>query len=270
MTSISRPFSLLAASCLLSLSGTAIAQPADLPIPPATTDHYPQNIHIAKTGSGSVYVDGRGRVLYGMDMRTVLRAGPDPSRYCQDACSKNWDPVLAPADTAPNIQFPLSNRENAPAKDGLVTQANAPDWTVIAGPQGPQWVYKGWHMVFTRHGDRPGSIAYDGDENRVWNTMKFVPPVPKVAAPDNVRPAFVDGRYLLATEDGRLLFTGECKSACSDWRPLPAAMASAPMGPWAVRADGDTPQWSYHGKPVFVAQGDGTDGVPAAGKPLQP
>lgn len=260
---------LLAAALLLS-AGAVQAQPVDLPIPAATTDQFPPGVHVAKTAQGSVYVDRRGHVLYGMDMRTLLRAGPDPSRYCQDACAQSWEPLLAPGTAAPNIRFPMGNRESAPAKDGFFTQTNAPDWTVIAGPQGPQWVYKGWHMVFTRRGDRAGSIAHDGDDNRVWNTLKFVPPVPKVAAPNDIKPAFVEGRYVLTTEDGRLLFSGDCAGACADWQPLPAAMASASMGQWTVRTDGDAPQWVYRGRPVFIGRGDKPDDVPSAGKLIQP
>lgn len=265
----SRTVPVLLAAALLLGTGAVQAQPMDLPIPAAKTDQFPPGVRVAKTAQGAVYVDRRGHVLYGMDMRTLLRAGPDPSRYCQDACAQSWDPLLAPADAAPNILFPMGNRESPP-KNGFVTQANAPDWTVIAGPQGPQWVYKGWHMVFTRHGDRAGSTAHDGDENRVWNTLKFVPPVPKVTAPNNVRPAFVEGRYVLTTDDGRLLFTGDCSGTCTDWQPLPAAMASAPLGQWTVQATGDTPQWTYNGKPVFIGRGDKPDGVPSAGKLLQP
>jgi predicted lipoprotein with Yx(FWY)xxD motif len=106
---------LLAAALLLS-AGAVQAQPVDLPIPPATTDQFPPGVHIAKTAQGSVYVDRRGHVLYGMDMRTLLRAGPDPSRYCQDACAQSWEPLLAPGTAAPNIRFPMGNRESAPTR----------------------------------------------------------------------------------------------------------------------------------------------------------
>jgi len=263
---------LLATALLLcaSTAHVAQAQPVDLPIPAAKTDQYPPGVRVAKTAQGEVYVDSRGRVLYGMDMRTLLRAGPDPARYCQDACVQTWEPLLAPEKAAPNIRFPVSIREATPSKDGFFNQTNAPDWTVIAGPQGLQWVYKGWHVVFTRRGDRVGSVAHDGDENRIWNTLKFVPPVPKVVAPNNVKPAFVDGRYVLTTDDGRLLFSGDCAAGCADWQPLPAGMASAPLGPWAAKVDGDTPQWTYRGKPVFVSRSEGKGGIPPSGKLLQP
>ena len=266
----SRSASALVVLALLLGTGAAQAQPVDLPISAAATDQYPPGVRVAKSARGSVYVDRRGDVLYGMDMRTLLHAGPDPSRYCQDACAQTWEPLLAPASAAPNIRFPMSNRESGPSNDGFFSPTKAPDWTVIAGPRGPQWVYKGWHMVFTRLGDRAGSIAHDGEENRVWNTLKFVPPVPKVTAPNDIKPAYVGGRYVLATDDGRLLFSGECADACPDWQPLPAPMASASFGQWTVRTDGDTPQWAYRGKPVFIGQGGKQDAVPSAGTLIQP
>ena len=82
------------------------AQPADLPIPAATTSEYPPGVTVRQTASGPVYADARGHTLYGMDMRTLLRWSPDAAQYCKDACAENWEPLLAPADAKPNIVFP--------------------------------------------------------------------------------------------------------------------------------------------------------------------
>jgi predicted lipoprotein with Yx(FWY)xxD motif len=144
----------------------------------------------------------------------------------------------------------------------------APDWTVIEGPQGPQWVYKGWHMVFVRKGDKPGSAAFEGAGNMTWNTLKYVPPAPKIIAPVEVSTAFVAGAYALVDKEGRLLFTGSCDD-CTGWRPFGGALASRGVGEWAVSRDADTPQWLYRGKPVFVAQGTGAD-LPAGAAVLRP
>ena len=63
---------------------------------------------------------------------------------------------------------------------------------MIAGPAGPQWVYKGWHTVYVRNGDGCASTRFDGAENQTWNTLKFVPPMPVVEAPAGIR-AVLDG-----------------------------------------------------------------------------
>ena len=142
-------------------TGPLAAQPVDLPIPAAATNSFPTGIKVARVGTGQVYVDGSGRVLYGMDLRVLQRFSPDPALYCTEACAQAWEPLLAPAGTAPNIAYPPGFRGELRARGGagpttppgFVTQQTAPDWTVIAGPQGPQWVYKGWHMVYVHRGD---------------------------------------------------------------------------------------------------------------------
>jgi predicted lipoprotein with Yx(FWY)xxD motif len=285
----------IAAVTAVLLSGTtAWAQPADLPIPAATTTQYPPGVSVGSAGGIPVYVDAQGRTLYGMDMRTLLRTDPDTSQHCRGACAEVWEPLLAPADAKPNIRFPIGFGQRRPqggaaggaaragGGEGLsqnaVAQAfaemqqnqKAADWTIIQGPQGPQWVYKGWHMVFVRKGDKPGSAAYEGAEDKVWNTLKYVPPVPKVTAPVNVSTAFVDGGYALVDKDGRLLFTGSCGTDCSGWRPFNGALASSGVGEWTVSHETDDPQWLYRGKPVFVAQGGDSADMPAGATVLRP
>jgi predicted lipoprotein with Yx(FWY)xxD motif len=256
--------------------GLAAAQPVDLPIPAATTSEYPDGISVAETDAGQVYVDAKGRTLYGLDLRTVKRWSPNPALFCKTSCD-GWEPILAPADSKPNILYPQGfGRQRRAAMAKLAEQGyhsapqKAPDWTIIAGPQGPQWVYKGWHMVYSRMGDRPGSTEYDGAENLIWNTLKFVPPVPEVVAPADVAPIFADGSYALAVSGERLLFTGQCKSECSDWEPLAAGMASRGLGDWQVSRMGDVPQWTYRGNAVFVSQSDELSLVPSTGTVLRP
>jgi predicted lipoprotein with Yx(FWY)xxD motif len=271
------------AATLLS-GGVARAQPADLPIPAATTANYPLGVKIESAGGIPVYADMQGRTLYGMDMRVLLRAGADPAQYCKDACAQVWEPLLAPPDSKPNIMFPAGfgdrrGRPRAPGQTGaavadpevqMIQNQKAPDWTIIAGPQGPQWVYKGWHMVYVHKGDKPGAATYEGADNMTWNTLKYVPPVPKVAAPLNVATAFIDGSYALVDKDGRLLFTGSCSQDCAGWRPFSGPMASGGLGEWAVSRDTDSPQWLYRGKPVFVAQGPGIADLPTGAAVLRP
>lgn len=256
---------------LLAASG-AQAQPADLPIPAATTAEYPPGVSIAKTDRGPVYADARGRTLYGMDMRTLVRWAPDAAKFCGEACQKDWEPLLAPPGSVPNIAFPLGFGERHASTQAapMIPNQKAPDWAVIEGAQGPQWVYKGWHVVFTRKGDRPRSASFDGADNFTWNTLKFVPPVPQLTAPANVGTALVDGAHVLADKGGRLLFTGKCTSACDAWVPLAGPMASRGLGAWAIAQTGDQPQWTYKGQPVFVSQANDPASLPAHAVLLKP
>lgn len=278
----------LAATVLLCAQ-PLLAQPADLPIPPATTAEYPPGVSVRRTASGPVYADARGRTLYGMDMRTVLRWSPDASQYCKDRCA-DWEPLLAPADAKPNIMFPRGFGSPPPPRGappppagsaprlpgqqalppGFVAPQSAPDWTVIAGPQGPQWVYKGWHMAYVRKGDRTGSAAHDGTETQTWNTLKFVPPVPRIVAPGGVTTRFAAGAYLLSDREGRALFTGQCSEPCSGWTPLTAPMAGRGLGEWTVNLAGDSPQWAWRGQPVYVSGEADPLSVPRNGKVLRP
>ena len=254
-------------------SAAASAQPADLPIPAAGTDPLPPGLRILHKADLAVYADAQGHVLYGMDMRTLLRAGPDPAQYCTGDCAAVWQPVLAPAGSVPNIGFPRKYGQNVTlaghAPGAAATAAKPQDWTIIAGPQGPQWVYKSWHMVFIRRGDRPGSTAFDGAEDHTWNTLKYIPPMPKIVAPGNVQAVLVGSGYALADKDGHLLFTGSCGKSCAGWQPLGAGMASAPLGEWTVSTAGDAPQWLWRGKPVFVSQEDDLKQVPASGRAIK-
>jgi predicted lipoprotein with Yx(FWY)xxD motif len=274
--------------CLLlafaALLGTAAAQaqPVDLPIPAATTDRYPPGVKVRQTAAGPVYTDAKGRTLYGLDLRTVLRWSPNPAQYCQQDCQALWQPMLAPATVPVNLLYPRAFGDRAqppppgapppppgpaPLPPGFHANQRAPDWTVIAGASGPQWVYKGWHMVFVRRGDKPGATSFDGADEQTWNTLKFVPPVPQLVAPGTVASRFVDGGYVLVDTAGHTLFTGTCAADCAQWQPLAGAMASAPVGQWAIDRSGDTAHWRYRGKPVYVSR---DEALPAGGKVLRP
>lgn len=255
-----------AAACLPS---TALAQPADLPIPAATTSTYPPGVAVGRVDGEPVYVGPGGRTLYGMDMRTLLREGPDPSQYCRGECAATWEPLLAPVGTAANIVYPGVRSPTIPPPDNPIPNQKAPDWSVIHGPQGPQWVYKGWHMVFTRKGEAAGSAAHEGEDDRRWNTLKFVPPIPTIVAPVEVALAFVNGAYALVNGREKLLFSGTCAKNCA-WQPFAGGFASRGLGEWTVLRDGDGPQWAYRGKRVYVAESASAADVPRGGAVLRP
>ena len=289
----------------LALTGPAAvhAQPVDLPIPASQGDPLPPGVKVKSTDQGPVYVDQQGMTLYGMDMRMLIRWGPNPALYCQDACAAQWEPLLAAPGSKPNVRFPRGFGEapttgaqtpgarapgpqlagpplpgaQAPRRPGeeilppgFVPPQKAPDWTIIDGPQGPQWVYKGWHVVYTRKGDRPGSTKFDGTDEFTWNTLKYVPPKPHVDTPFASTVVLISGSYALADDKGRVLFTGRCNSDCAQWQPLAGGMASRGMGDWAVSHAADQPQWSYRGRPVFVSQEDDPTLAPTGGTVLRP
>ncbi len=150
---------------------------------------------------------------------------------------------------------------------------DGPDWIVMQGPSGPQWVYKRVNLVFTHVGERPGTIGHEGEDALVWNSLKYVPAAPKIDAPADVTARLVDGRYLLVDGQDNLLVTHKgkaCGTACADWRVFPAGMARRGMGAWTVRPDGDRAQWAYRDRPVFTIAGDDPADIPAEAEPLIP
>ncbi|WP_298196948.1 hypothetical protein [Novosphingobium sp.] len=260
----------IALGLLLAVAAPATrvtAQPADFPLVPADGSPLPPGVQV-RTGEGTaVYTDHEGRVLYGMDMRTVLRWSPDAAQYCTGPCRRTWEPLRAPPGSTPNIRFPADGRPRT--EPGLVQPQSAPDWTIIAGPDGPQWVFKGWHMVYVRRAADSGSTAFDGADERTWNTLKYVPPKPRLTAPPAVTVRFVGGAYRLADATGQLLFSGSCGDPCR-WAPLAAPMASTGTGEWTVDQSGDAPRWVWRGQPVFVAEGTDLSALPTGASPLQP
>jgi predicted lipoprotein with Yx(FWY)xxD motif len=205
-----------------------------------------------------------------MDMRTLIRWNPDPAKYCTEDCAAQWEPLLAPAGAKPNIEYPTGfGDRRGKVPEGYVQPQKAPDWTIIQSAAGLQWVYKGWLVVFTRKNARAGSTEFDGTDHMTWNTLKFVPPVPEVLAPETVAPTFVNGAYALTNKDGHVLFSDTCPKVC-DWTPLAGGMASRGIGEWTISNSGEQPQWHYRGKPVFVSQQDDPTSAPANTTILRP
>jgi predicted lipoprotein with Yx(FWY)xxD motif len=269
-----RAFALLAAlACNIGFA-SAYAQPADLPIAPANSAKLPDGISVNRKIPTPVYTDSRGRTLYGLDMRTVLRWSPDPSKYCSDECLTLWEPIHAPKGSVANIGFPGAPSDSPAKADpspdipALVENRSAPDWTIIDGPTGPQWVYKGWHMVFTRRGDKKGSIAFDGADGMTWNTLKFVPAPPELVAPAGIAVVLFQGNYIFADKTGNLLFTGTCTDRCDGWSPLPAGLANQGIGKWQVLRNHDVATWSFGGAQVY--RSDQTGAVPTGATLLRP
>jgi len=293
---------ILAAVVTAQLAVTGVfAQPADLPIPAAVSDQFPAGITVSKTKSGPLYVDSKGRTLYGMDLRAIVSRTANGPKFCSEACLEEWEPLLAPPGSKPDIVAQQGfggggggggggqgqAQGAAQGQGGAQAQAQAqaggqnrtgstagnqgppPDWGIIEGPMGPQYVYKRSHMVFVRKGEKPGQATMDGHDKFVWNTLKYVPPAPRLVAPTTVASTLKDGAYVLTDKEGRALFTGTCTKDCR-WVPLQAGAVSRGLGEWTVDRSRDAPQWVYRGKPVFVSQEDEPLQAPAAGTILRP
>jgi predicted lipoprotein with Yx(FWY)xxD motif len=258
---------LLPTLAFATLPVTAWAQASDLPIPAAVADHFPAGIAVKTAGEQRVYVNRRGATLYGMDMRAATGRTGRPALYCTGDCLSEWEPLLAPKGSPVS---PVPREFGGPRTPSEKPSGEATDWTVMEGPAGPQWVYKRVHMVFTRKGERPGSVAHDGEDGFLWNSLKYVPPVPKLSAPANVTPRLADGAYVLTDGQGNQLFTaraGDCADPCA-WPVFASGMARRGMGEWSVRTGPDRSQWVYRGKPVYRTEGK--DPIPAEAVALAP
>ena len=205
----------------------------------------PQGVAVRQTKSGAMFVDARGMTLYALSARLAGSRSGAPLKYCVGPCTAVWSPLVAPANAQP-----------------------LGDWKVIDGAQGAQWSYKG-NPVFTYiKDDAPGSTAGDGYED-LWKVLAYIPPAPTIVAPASVTVAYVEGHYIMTDREGRALFTtkDKCSAACE--QPLLAGMASQPVGDWKVARDGDRPQWTYRGKPVYVTRDERRTRVPDEGVALR-
>jgi hypothetical protein len=173
---------LLGVAALACLAAPAIGQNRYGPIPAAASAQLPPGISVRQTPAGVVYVDAKGRVLYGMDTNTLRLDTRTPFKHCDAKCQESWEPIAPPPGTPETPATPLGFGQGfglglggggqARGADARVGQAGAqggnfiggqgnaqrggpampsgPDWTVSEGPNGPQLVYKRVHLVFAR------------------------------------------------------------------------------------------------------------------------
>lgn len=225
------------------LAFVTIALPAALLAAPAP-DH-PATVSVGKTPAGPVYVDTARKTLYTMSIRWARARTGVGIEYCAAACLAAWTPLLAGANAKP-----------------------VGDWTVIAGPKGPQWAFQR-NPVFTFNADaQPGDVKGDGYDY-LWSTLLYVPLKPELVAPPSVAATPVKGENILTDIGGHALFTATGTLAAS-FAPFAAAMASRPVGEWTVLRDRDVPQWAWRGKAVFVSREPVPTNVPVDAEVLKP
>lgn len=227
----------------LTLALVTMALPAAAPAAPARG--YPAPVSVGNTPVGPVYVDATRKTLYTMSLRWAQARTGVGIEYCASACLAAWTPLVAAPDAKP-----------------------IGDWTIIAGPKGPQWAFRR-NPVFSFNADsQPGDVKGDGYDY-LWSTLLFVPPKPELVAPPSVAATPVKGENILTDTGGRALFTVAGAVAVS-FIPFAAAMASRPVGEWTVLRDRDVPQWAWRGKAVFVSHEAISTNVPADGEVIKP
>jgi predicted lipoprotein with Yx(FWY)xxD motif len=264
---MSRPRLALMAVATALLAMPAAAQPLERAPSPALSPELPAGISIGKTAVGTVYADAHGRTLYGLDTVPLVVETRTPDAWCSGPCAEVWLPVAPPPGlpAAP----PALMRLRALRGGGL----SGPDWSVAEGAHGPQLMFKGSNLVFVRKGDKPGSVAWNGAENALWNVLRYIPPAPKVLAPTGVAPVLVKDGYVLAEGGKHILYTlgraFRCIAPCATPAPFRAGFVGHGVGVWTVSRDGDFAQWEYRGKPVFVGSSD-VASVPAGAAILRP
>lgn len=235
---------------LLAPLASASAQQGNDPAAAVGTDGFPAVVKVGQSALGEIFTSASGMTVYAMDARIARSRSGAGTDYCVGPCAKVWTPVPAAADAKPIGR-----------------------WSVVKGAQGPQWAFKG-NPIFTFQADRaPGSTAGNAYDD-LWSVIPYVPPVPRISAPDSVKPLFVGRAYILADASGRALFAapdgGKCAGACESWSPLLAGMASRDVGDWKVVRDADRAHWSYRGRPVYVADEQAPTAIPAGAVMLKP
>jgi predicted lipoprotein with Yx(FWY)xxD motif len=195
---------------------------------PKAARDYPEGIAVGETPAGRVHVNRKRMTLYTLSVRWARARSGVGIEYCNEACLAAFAPLAADADAKP-----------------------VGEWSVIAGPIGPQWAYKK-NPVFAFNGDqRPGDTKGDGWD-LLWSTLFYTPPKPQFVAPPAVAVTPVKGENVLTDPQGRALFLASGTGA--GLSPFPAAMASRDIGEWTVLRDGDAPRWAWRKRPVFVGE----------------
>ncbi len=190
----------------------------------------PAEVIAQKTGAGIYLTDKDGKSLY-----TYIADEAVPGKSaCEDACAKNWPPVMATATAAPS-----------------------PDWSFATRRDGSkQWAYKGKPLYRYIRDTGPWAMLGEGAANS-W----YVAFEPATTPADITIHESLLGR-VFADASGMTLYTfagdskgkAECRDKCLDgWQPLWFPAIGSSGGDWtaATRPDGRK-QWAYKGRPLYL------------------
>lgn len=217
----------------MAATSSAQAQPPQAVLPPG--------VAVRADGPRLWLTTPEGLTLYHFAQGS-LKAKDGP---CLDDCTKDYPPLLAPADAKP-----------------------VGDWTVVQHPEvGRQWAYRG-RPLHTFHLDsKPGDTEAFQTMRGSWLVAEYSAILRQVATPASVEVRASFSQLALSDLSGKLLYTrdGEvvggdflCTGACLDeWTPLVAPLTARPVGEWTVahRPDG-LRQWAFRGKPVYTYDRD--------------
>lgn len=233
----------IGAACAFILAAGAQAdapQAAAPPMPPDVTVH--------RQLEQLVFADAKGMVLYFFDKDQDT---PGSSSCTLDKhCSRQWPPLIAPADARP-----------------------VGDWSVIRRPDGqPQWAYKG-KPVYRYDDDMTPGVASGDNARQLWHAVVEPLAAPQAVMPAGFRIVKAEDRWAFATHQGRVLYAPPLQSKCDDacrarWEAVPAPLLARKVGAWQPVPGADaSPQWSYRGRPLYVLKtgqpASTTDGVNA-------
>jgi predicted lipoprotein with Yx(FWY)xxD motif len=219
---------LIGAAGALFLAALAHADGAKVAAPPM-----PPDVTVHRQLDQLVFADAKGMVLYFFDKDEDT---PGTSSCTLDKhCSRQWPPLIAPADAKP-----------------------VGDWTVIKRPDGqPQWAYKG-KPVYRYDDDITPGVASGDNARQLWHTVAEPIPAPRATMPAGFRIVKAEDRWAFATHEGRVLYApppqAQCDDACrARWEAVPAPSLARKVGEWQPVLGADaSPQWSYRGRPVYV------------------
>lgn len=218
----------------------------------------PPEITIHETPAGPVYVDAATKFTLYVTRRDLKTPGQSS---CIDACTKNWLPVLAGANSRPKGE-----------------------WSLVERPDGTrQWAFKGRLLYRYAHEVKPG-VAW-GAGNGTWQYAttdwryidarptgqgaKFPPRVPVeaklVSAPPGIKghempagpPVYTDHRGFSLYMQPR-----KCSGECLAGRiPARASAIASNAGDWTiVEKINGVRQWAYKGVPLFTCDHDANPG----------
>jgi predicted lipoprotein with Yx(FWY)xxD motif len=203
--------------------------------PAGAVGGHPAEVTFRDSPMGLIYTALDGRSLYVMKVYRLRYAGAAET-YCTGACTLAWKALPAPADAKP-----------------------VGAWTVVTGPQGPQWAY-GKRPVFLFSGDKQSGDLNGHERDDIFLAINYVPPAPTTPAPGGIEPLFVNHREYVFSYQGRPVYGygpgASCAEGCKGLTPLAAPLGAKNIGDWTIiRHDGGS-LWTYAGKRLFVAAND--------------
>jgi predicted lipoprotein with Yx(FWY)xxD motif len=218
----------IGAACAVILAAVAQAD-----VPKAAAPEVPPDVTVHRELDRYVFADGKGMVLYFFDKDQDT---PGSSSCTLDKhCSRQWPPLIAPADAKP-----------------------VGDWTIIRRPDGkPQWAYKA-KPVYRYADDITPGVASGDNARQLWHTVAEPIPAPHAIMPAGFRIVRAEDRWAFATHEGRVLYAplpqAECDDTCrARWEAVPAPLLARKVGEWQPVPGADaSPQWSFRGRPLYV------------------